>query len=209
MKVIDDFMKWVKKPRNIQGIAVFIVLVFILALDFAYWAGAIELGDLGGDGGGGGGEEEQIVPEDYDSGVISDSLQHGRKMYAFQQLLDDPRGEGEGETYNLYPVPIETNTSEVLIVSDGDGGRPRIDGGDRNDVDLYLYAPDKEAGGNFESTDPDYQGASSSIQEAISERIRIPGNWTLRVDCYTGEDVTYTIQIQVFYSSGNETEEEP
>lgn len=206
---MDDLLKWFKKSKNQQGIVVFIVLIIILALDFAYWAGAIDVMGFGSNGG----EDEDVVdveiPEDYDSGVISDSLVHGRKMYAFQQLMDDPRGEGEGETYNLYPVLIETNSSEVQIVSDGDGGRPRIDGGDRNDVDLYLYAPDKEAGGDFESTDPDHQGASASIQEAISEKIRIPGNWTLRVDCYTGEDVAYTIQIQVFYSSGNETEEEP
>jgi hypothetical protein len=169
----------------------------------------IEVSFFGSDSDGGGDEVDVEIPEDYDSGVLSDSLAHGRKMYAFQQLMDDPRGEGEGETYNLYPVPIETNNSEVQIVSDGDGGRPRVDGGDRNDVDLYLYAPDKEAGGDFESTDPDHQGASASIQEVIAERIRIPGNWTLRVDCYTGEDVAYTVQIQVSYSSGNETEEEP
>ena len=209
MPLKDDLTKWLKKPKNQQGMVVFIVLIIILALDFAYWAGAIDVGTFGSDGDGDGDEVDEEIPDDYDSGIISDSLVHGRKMYAFQQLMDDPRGEGEGETYNLYPVPIETNTSEVQIVSDGDGGRPRIDGGDRNDVDLYLYAPDKEAGGDFESTDPDYQGASASIQEAISERIRIPGNWTLRVDCYTGEDVAYTIQIQVFYPSGNETEEEP
>ena len=209
MTLKDDLSKWFKKPKNQKGFIVFIVIIIILALDFAYWAGAIDVTFFGSDGGGG--EEEVVVeiPDNYDSGEISDSLAHGRQMYAFQQVTADPRGEGEGETYNLYPVPIETNNSEVQIVSDGDGGRPRVDGGDRNDIDLYLYAPDKEAGGDFESTDPDYQGASASIQEAISERIRIPGNWTLRVDCYTGEDVAYTIQIQVFYSSGNETEEEP
>lgn len=209
MTLVDDITKWLKKPRNQKGFVIFIVIIFILALDFAYWAGAIDVNFFGSDEGGVEEEEDVVIPDDYDSGELSGSLAHGRQMYAFQQFTADPRGEGEGETYNLYPVPIETNNSEVQIVSDGDGGRPRIDGGDRNDIDLYLYAPDKEAGGDFDSTDPDYQGASASIQEQISEKIRIPGNWTLRVDCYTGEDVSYTVQIQVFYSSGNETEEEP
>jgi hypothetical protein len=209
MTLSDNLTKWFMKSKNQKGMIGLTVIIIILALDFAYWAGAIDVTIFGSDGGGA--EEEEVVeiPDDYDSGELSGSLAHGRQMYAFQQLTADPRGEGEGETYNLYPVPIETNNSEVQIVSDGDGGRPRIDGGDKNDIDLYLYAPEKEAGGDFESTNPDYQGASASIQEAISEKIRIPGNWTLRVDCYTGEDVTYTVQIQVFYSTGNGTEEEP
>ncbi|UCF09135.1 MAG: hypothetical protein JSW28_05520 [Thermoplasmata archaeon] len=208
MAILDNIVNWFTKPKNMKGIVAMIVIVIILALDFAYWAGAIDVASFSPDSDGEDEGPDEEIPDDYDSGIISDSLAHGRKMYAFQQLMDDPRGEGEGETYNLYPVPVESNTSEVQIVSDGDGGRPRIDGGDRNDVDLYLYSPEKDAGGDFESTDPDYEGASASIQEAISAKRLEPGNWTLRVDCYTGEDVQYTIQIQIFYG-GNETEEEP
>jgi hypothetical protein len=206
---MDDFIKWFMKPKIWQGTIVFIVIIIILALDFAYWAGAIDVIFFGSDGDDNVDVVEEIVPEDYDSGVIPDSLQHGRMIYPFSVFVSDPRGEGEGETYNLYPFPVETNTSEVQIVSDGDPGRPRVDTGDRDDIDLYLYAPGKDAGGDFESTDPDYQAATSSIQEGLSEKLRIPGNWTLRVDCYTGEDVSYTVHIQVFYSSGNKTEEGP
>lgn len=209
MTLIDNIIKWFKAPKTLYGIAGMIVIIIVLALDFAYWAGAIEVGSATSGSGGGGGGEEPEVPDDYDV-TISGNLEHGRKMYAFQQLTNDPRGEGEGETYNLYPVPVEANISEIQIVSDGDGGRPRIDGGDSNDIDLYLYAPEKEAGGNFESTDPDHEAATPYIEEAI--KISRPlelGNWTLRVDCYTGNNVQYNIQIQVFYARGNETEEEP
>jgi hypothetical protein len=209
MSVAEELSKWFMKPKNQKGMIVFTIIMIVLALDFAYWAGAIDVIFFDSDGRGDDVDEEIAIPEDYDSDVISDTLVHGRKLYAFQQLGDDPRGEAEGETYNLYSFPVETNNSEVQIVSDGDPGRPRIDTGDRNDIDLYIYAPGKDAGGDFEGTDPDHESATSSIQEAITERLRIPGNWTLRVDCYTGEDVSYTVQIQVFYSNGNDTDEEP
>jgi len=208
MTLIDMIIKWFKAPKTLYGIAGMIVIIIVLALDFAYWAGAIEIGSTSNGPGGGGGDDEVEIPDDYLE-TISGSLEHGRKVYAFQQLTNDPRGEGEGETYNLYPVPIEYNVSEIQITSDGDGGRPRIDGGDSNDIDLYLYAPGNEAGGNFESTNPNYEGASQYIQEGISQDNLEIGNWTLRVDCYTGNGVQYTIDVVVSYVPGNETEEEP
>ncbi len=206
MTLIDSIIKWFKAPKILYGIAGMIVIIIVLALDFAYWAGAIEVGSTSNGSGGGGGDNEPVIPDNYEE-TFSGTLEHGRKLYSFQQWTNDPRGEGEGETYNLYPVPIEYNVSEVQITSDGDGGRPRLDGGDSNDIDLYLYAPGKEAGGNFESTNPNYQMASPSIQEGISlDNLEI-GNWTLRVDCYTGNGVDYMIEIKIFYPQGNETEE--
>lgn len=208
MTLIDNIFKWLTAPKTLQGIAGMTIIIIVLALDFAYWAGAIEVGSLDNGSGGEGEVEEVELPDDYDSGVVSGSLPHGRNLFPFQVAINDPRGEGEGETYNLYPVPIENNASNVEIVSDGDpGSPPRGDGGDRNDIDLYLYAPDKEAGGDFESTNPDYEAATQYIAEALSQKNLDLGNWTLRVDCYTGSDVQYTVQIQVIYGSGNETEE--
>lgn len=208
MTLIDSILKWFKAPKTLYGIAGMIAIIVVLALDFAYWAGAIEIGSTSNGSDGVGDGEVPEIPDDYLE-TISGSLDHGRKVYAFQQLTNDPRGEGEGETYNLYPVSIEYNVSEIQIISDGDGGRPRVDGGDSNDIDLYLYAPRKEAGGNFESTNPDYEGASPYIQEGISQDNLDVGNWTLRVDCYTGNGVQYTVDISVIYVRGNETEEEP
>ena len=208
MTLIDSIIKWFIAPKTLQGIAGMTVIIIVLGLDFAYWAGAIDVESLDTGSGGGGEVEEIELPDDYDSGVITDSLPHGRNIFPFQVAIHDPRGEGEGETYNLYPVPIEINTSTVEIVSDGDpGSPPRGDGGDRNDIDLYLYAPEKDAGGDFDSTDPDYSAATQYIAETLNQDNLDPGNWTLRVDCYTGSDVQYTIQIQVFYGTGNETDE--
>ncbi|UCE73562.1 MAG: hypothetical protein JSV56_11120 [Methanomassiliicoccales archaeon] len=211
MTLIDDIIKWLMAPKTLKGIAGMIVIIIVLALDFSYWAGAIDVSDISNGSSEGDEDEETDLPEDYDSGVITDSLPHGRNLVAFQQMVGDPRGEGEGETYKLYPVPVEANITKINIESDGDGGGARIDGGDRNDIDLYLYSPEKEAGGDFDTTDPDYEGASPYITEAITVKKKAIdlGNWTLRVDCYTGNDVSYTIQIQVFYGGGNETEEEP
>jgi hypothetical protein len=209
MKLDEYLSKWIKTQKNLYGVAGFIVIMIILAMNFSYWAGAIKINDS--ENGDKVLEDDDIMqlPEDYDSGVISDSLAHGRHLVAFQQIIGDPRGEGEGQTYNLYPVPILTNITKLEIVTDGDGGGSRIDGGDRNDIDIYLYAPEKEAGGDFESTDPDYEGATPTIKESISiKRDSLDfGNWTLRVDCYTGTNVAYTVQVQVFYGRENKTEE--
>ncbi len=208
MSVIDDAIKWLTTPKTLKGIAGMVIIILILAADFAWWSGRINV-TSGASGSGGEDEEEILVPDDYDSGAISDSLQHGRHLVAFQQIIGDPRGEGEGETYNLYPVPILANITGLEIVTDGDDGGSRVDGGDRNDLDIYLYAPEKNAGGDFDTTDPDHEGASPTIKEAIILKRPIDlGNWTLRVDCFTGSDVSYTVQIQVFYGGGNATEEE-
>jgi hypothetical protein len=206
MTLIDSILKWFKAPKTLYGIAGMIVIIIVLALDFAYWAGAIEVGSTTNGSNEGNGDNASVIPDNYEE-TFSGTLEHGRKLYSFQQLTNDPRGEGEGETYNLYTFPIDWNTSELQITSDGDGGRPRVDGGDSNDIDLYLYAPGKEAGGNFESTDPDYEGASPYIQEGISQDNLEIGNWTLRVDCYTGNGVEYMIEIKIFYPQGNVTED--
>lgn len=204
MTLIDNIIKWFKAPKTLYGIAGMIVIIIVLALDFAYWAGAIDVGSPSSGSNGGGDDDEVVLPDDYLE-THTDSLEHGR-MIAPQ--VPHPQGEGEGVTYNLYSVPVESNRSEIEIVSSGDGGSPpRIDGGDRNDIDLYLYKPGKNAGGDFDSTEPDYEAATQYIDEGLSEDKLEPGNWTLRVECYTGNNFQYTVEIQILYALGNETEE--
>jgi len=207
MMPIEPIIKWFKSPKSLQGIAGMIVIVIVLAMDFAYWAGAIEVDTAPtGSNGGGNGGNEVVLPENYTE-TISDSLEHGRMIAT---RIPHPQGEGEGVTYNLYTFPVEINRSEIIIVSDGDAGSPpRADGGDRNDIDLYLYEPGKDASGDFDSTDPDYEAATAYIQEALTEDDLDPGNWTLRVECYTGNNFQYTVEIQVLYSELNEGEEGP
>jgi hypothetical protein len=210
MILTDYLVKWITTKKNLYGLIGFTLIMILLGINFSYWAGAIELGGGGNqDTVTNGDDDDILVPDDYDSGQISGSLPHGRHLVAFQQIVGDPRGEGEGETYDLYQFPIEANITGLEIVSGGDAGGSRIDGGDRNDIDIYIYAPDKDAGGDFDTTDPDYEGASPYIEEMIQLKKKSLdlGNWTLRVDCYTGSDVSYTVQIQVFYGGGNETKE--
>lgn len=208
MSLIDDGIKWLTAPKTLKGIAGMIIIIAILAADFAMWAGR----DLTGSVTGSRVDvvEEMEVPEDYDSGPITDSLPHGQNLVAFQQLIGDPRGQGEDETYKLYQFPILANITKLEIVSSGDGGGSRVDGGDRNDIDLYMYAPDNDPGGDQESTQPDYDSANPYIEESISLKNNSLdlGNWTLRVNCYTGQDVSYTIQIQIFYGGGKVAKEE-
>jgi hypothetical protein len=198
MALIDDIIKWFKKPKTWQGIAGIIVIVIVLALDFAYWAGAIKVEEFPTESGGGEAIVEIEIPDDYNV-TITDTLERGSNAFPF---IPDPRGEEEGVTYNLYPVPIEHNITEISIESTGDpGSPPRGDGGDRNDIDLYFYEPGKDAGGNQADTSPDYSAATPYINEVmnIPRRSQEVGNWTLRVDCFTGSNVQYTITIEVSY----------
>ena len=205
MTLVDDIIKWFKAPKTIKGIVGMIAIVILLAADFAYWAGAIDVDDQGG-GSNGGGDDEIEIPDDYVES-ITDSLPRG--SHIAPQVPNLLEGEAEGETYRLYPIPIEYNRSEVTITCDGDPGSPqRLDGGDRNDLDLYLYSEGNDASGDLDSTSPDYQAATAQIAETFNDDDLDPGNWTLRVDCYTGDDVSYTVDIQVIYTRGNQTEEE-
>jgi hypothetical protein len=205
MALIDDIIKWFKAPKTLKGIAGMIVIVIVLALDFAYWAGAIDVTSIASGSGDDNEEEEVVIPDDYQTSFAG-NLPRG--SYVAPQI-PDPRGEGEGTTYNLYPIPIESNITEVIISSSGDGGRPRIDGGDSNDIDLYLYEPGKDAGGDLDSTSPNYDAATQYLAEIMTlSRVRDYGNWTLRVDCYTGSDVAYTIDVSVTYARSNETAED-
>ncbi len=205
MTLIDNIIKWFKAPKTLYGIAGMIVIIIVLALDFAYWAGAIDVGSTGSGSGENGDGEEVEIPDDY-LDAFSDSLERGSYR---RPMIPDPRGEEEGVTYNLYTFPIEINRSEITITSDGDpGSPPRGDSGDRNDIDLYLYRPGNDASGDLETTNPDYQAATPYIAEKFEDDDLDPGNWTLRVDCYTGSNVQYDIEIVVTYSLGNETDEE-
>ncbi|UCG68144.1 MAG: hypothetical protein JSV09_09975 [Thermoplasmata archaeon] len=204
MTLIDSIMKWLVAPKTLQGIAGMTVIIIVLALDFAYWAGAIDVDSLDTGSGGEGEVEEVELPDDY-LDTFSDTLERGSYR---RPMVPDPRGEEEGVTYKLYPFPIEINRSEVTITSDGDpGSPPRGDGGDRNDIDLYIYRPGNDASGDLDSTSPDHQAATQYIAEVLNEDDLDPGNWTLRVDCYTGSNVQYDIEIVVTYTKGNETDE--
>ena len=207
MGTTDQIKKWITTRKNVYSIFALVGLIVLLAVDFAYWADAIDVIRLPGEGGELESEVEGgDVPDDYDSGPISGNLPRGSHIVV---QVPDPRGEGEGETYDLYQFPVEGNFSKIEITSTGDPGRPRADTGDGNDIDLYGYLPGNDASGDQDSTTPDYQAATPSIRETLiverTPRRDFIGNWTLRVDCYTGNNVQYEIHIMVFYGAGNQT----
>ena len=183
--------------------AVAIVIILVIAM-LPILGGEEE--EKGAGGGGGSEGEEVMVPDDYDE-TFSDSLQHGRILVSGG--VPHPEGQGEGETYNLYDIEVKSNNSEIRVESSGNGGRPRWDTGDSNDIDLYLYKPGKDAGGDFEGTNPDDQAATPYINEILEHNPKEVGNYTLRVDCYTSENgnpMQYTVHIQVLYEQGSENE---
>jgi len=194
--VVKGMKKWLSVKTNLGGIVGFVVIMLVLAIDFSYWAdtiGAISPGDDDDDGGG------VILPPSnatlevmYDSGNLTGSLPHGH----YNRGFIDPR-DTEGETYMLATFDVPDNATEIYCTVDGDPGGERPGGGDMNDMDLYLYEPGNSNTGNEESAD--YVGATESIHEEISvQKKSLPtGTWTLRLDCFSGQDVSFTYQMIV------------
>ena len=53
MILMDYLQNWFTTKKNLYSLGVFTLLMILLAVNFSYWAGAIEVSDIPGDGGGG------------------------------------------------------------------------------------------------------------------------------------------------------------
>ena len=142
------------------------------------------------------GEEEEIVEEELPENFYwskDDTLLQGHNRAPFGR---------EGTTYKLYEFPVENGSKKVIVTVDGDPGNPRPDGGDRNDLDLYVYGENGNEVG-------------SSATPQITEKVELDerdikrggyGTYTVKVDCWSGHNVQYTLQIWVYYNdTTNET----
>jgi hypothetical protein len=189
MILTDFLLKWVSVKKNIYGLALFTVIMLILAADFAYWASAIEIDDTASVSQSEEEDEEQIEWEE----VL---------VYHFEQedtlILPGFGQVGGSSTTKSYDFPVEENASKAEITTTHTGTNVSPD------VDLKVFGADGEEAGSSGNQD---------AEEAIylnDRDIKRHGFGTYRADVHNFRNlaITYKITIDVYYKlPANETEE--
>ena len=189
MTLIDSIIKWFKAPKTLYGIAGMIVIIIVLALDFAYWAGAIEVGSISTTGTV---EEENETIEWEEVLVYHDEQEDTIPAPGLGQINND-------YTSKKYPFPVEENASKAEIITTHTGVSPRPD------VDLYIFGPDGETVGS---------SAGSNAEEGVKLDEKVfeqhgTGNYIAEVRNFKNFNIQYRITIDVYYKvPANETGEE-
>jgi hypothetical protein len=178
MTFIDDILKWFMKPKTLYGIVGMIGIIIILAADFAYWAGAIDVKPFG---------DEEIEEE------VEEIIETEEVNIFHDEKTDTIYAPGLGQINNdftskQYPFTVEDNASRATIITTNQGNNFRPD------IDLYIYGPD---GSEVASS------AGATADEAVEidykdfERHGY-GQYTAEVRNFSNLAVTYEIVIDVF-----------
>lgn len=188
MTLMDDIIKWFRKPKTLYGIAGLVAIVIILAADFAYWAGAIDVLEPSSDVTD---VEEEIEVETEEVNIYHDEQTDTIYAPGFNYIIND-------YTAVQYPFTVEDNATRATVITTNQGNNFRPD------VDLYVYGPD----GNEVS-----RSAGSTADEAVQldykdfEREGY-GQYTAEVRNYSNIAITYEIVIDVYKEMPvNQTEE--
>ena len=142
-KLMDDIMGWFKNPKTLKGLAMYAVVTVILALDFAYWAGAIEVEEYQ--------VGEVVIIE------IPETIEVEENYTLVEEVILDqtgPAGRGSPAGFNYEDVPFTVNEGakllRVYLTSDDPRTAPR-----ETDYDLEVYGPDGSNAGT--SAGPNYE----------------------------------------------------
>ncbi len=188
MALVDDIIKWFRIPKTLYGIAGLIGIIIILAADFAYWAGAIDVRNPDADVTV---EEEDIEVETEEINVYHDEQTDTILLPGFGQI------GGSGTTIT-YDFPVEDNATRATIITTNQGNNARPD------IDLYIYGPDGSEVAN---------SAGSTADEAVEldykdfERNGY-GQYTAEVRNFSSPAVTYEIVMDVYKEvTVNQTDE--
>lgn len=187
MTWIDDVIKWFMAPKTIKGIAGMVIIIIVLALDFAYWAGAIKVTDLAS------GEEEVVVE-------VNETIEFEVWHFEEESTLLIPGGGIliNDFTSDSYPFPVNENASNATIKTTHTGNNPKPD------VDLALFGPSGEEIPHTNGPDAE---ETIKLKDRDFERYGY-GDYTVEVRNYSSFRVQYKITIDVYYAPLNTTSEE-
>jgi hypothetical protein len=187
MTWIDDVRKWFLAPKTLKGIAGMIVIIIVLALDFAYWAGAIKVTDLAS------GEEEVVVE-------VNETIKYEVEHFEEESTLLIPGGGivNNDFTSDSYPFTVNENASNATIKTTHTGNNPKPD------VDLALFGPD---GQEIPHTNGPDAEEKAELDDKDFERYGY-GDYTVEVRNYSSFRVQYKITIDVYNPILNTTSEE-
>lgn len=178
MIFVDDIIKWFKKPKNIYGVVGMAGIMIILAADFAYWAGAIDVIPLGEE------EAEEVVEEVTETEEVN--IYHDEQTDTI--MAPGLNIINNDFTSKRYTFPVEDNASRATIITTDQGNNFRPD------VDLYIYGPDGSE-------------VASSADATADEAVELDykdfenkgyGTYTAEVRNFSNLAITYKIEIDVF-----------
>lgn len=193
MSYIDMFIKYITTPKTMKGMAGMAVIIIILAIDFAWWAGNIEVTAVAAAIGGG--DSEIVEGDNWTYGLDIDETITGT-------LLAPSGGIFRSEGLSIATYEFEVSENAVLgfvnVTVTSSNARP--------DFDLRVYGPDGDSVG---------ESATEEANEHIEIDARVfnrtgPGTYEAEVDNYSSFYVQYTLTIQIYIKVPiEEPEEDP
>ncbi|MDG6220824.1 MAG: hypothetical protein QCI38_05175 [Candidatus Thermoplasmatota archaeon] len=151
-KIMNDTMKWFKNPKTVKALAMYFGVTILLALDFAFWAGAIETIELG------------ASPVD---DVIIDDGGDTENYTLFSKVLLEQSGSGgimsgsSGATSTIVDFVVDEGCTRLLVNLTVSSSRLRPD------YDLHVTSPDGKS----------YAAATETANEQLE--VVAKGNGTL------------------------------
>jgi hypothetical protein len=191
MTWIDDVRKWFLAPKTIKGIAGMTVIVIVLALDFAYWAGAIKVTDLAS------GEEELGEGEEEAKNWTLELVQDEQTGSLF---APSPLGQVsiENVQYRNHEFDVEEDGYEAYVNATVSEGSTNA----RPDLELIVY----DADGN--QVAEERTEAANEVAKIEERELNVTGTWTARVENYSSFNIDYTLTIEIFYKRPLEVTED-
>jgi hypothetical protein len=188
MSYIDDIIKWFKSPKTIKGLAGMTIIIIILAVDFAWWAGQEFAATASG------ASDDDVVEEApwYYKDDLDDSHSGTLPLPSRGQIYSP----GVTVDYIDFEVAENTTLGFFNLTASGTALRP--------DFDLRIYGPDGDTVG---------ESATEAADESLKFEFKVfnrtgPGTWTVEVDNYKGSNNGYTLTIQTYVRAPIEESEE-
>jgi hypothetical protein len=181
MILVDYLMKWFKTKKNLYSLGAFIVIMLLMAWNFSYWAGEIQIksGIIGSAGGSQGeGEEENWV---YQLDVEED---------VSGTLLIPSAGVFQSEDLSIAIIEFEVKETAVLGFVNVTVSSTRA----RPDFDLEVFGPNGESVGESKTEEAD---ESIQIKEKQFNKTG-PGTYKAQVENYSSFYIQYSLTIRIY-----------
>lgn len=191
MSYIDMAIKWLRAPKTLRGIAGMTVIIIILAIDFAWWAGNIEV--IAASTIVGSGNDEVVEGDNWTYGIDIDETITGTLLAPSGGIF-----RSEGLSIATYEFEVSENAVLGFVNVSVTSTKPRPD------FDLRVYGPDGDSVGE-------------SATEEANEHIEIdakqfnrtgPGTYEAEVDNYSSFYISYTLTIQIYIKVPIEEDDE-
>jgi hypothetical protein len=191
MSYIDMAIKWFKTPKTQRGIAGMAVIIIVLAIDFAWWAGNIEVTAattiIGS------GDDEVVEGDNWTYGIDIDETMTGTLLIPSGGIF-----KSEGLSTASYEFEVNENAALGFVNVSVTSNKARPD------FDLVVYGPDGDSIGESKTEEANEH---IEIDERVFNRTG-PGTYVAEVDNYSSFFISYELTIQIYVKVPIEEDDE-